>query len=139
MIVLGVDPGKTTGWCEISVGAKTFAPAMGEQPLDDFLDEWEPARRIVAVACEDFIVGPRTLRTSRERMWSLEGIGYLRAACRQEGIEFVVQAPASVKPLITDAVLKSLGLWRRTTGGHQMDAARHAVYFAARRGLLELP
>lgn len=137
MLILGIDPGKTTGAAALDTVAGDMR--AWEEDGDCFLDDaHDMVRNYDAVVCEDFAVGPRTLRCAVGRMWSLEAIGHLRVVCRRSDTPFILQRPSQVKPLVTDNILKGMGMWKSTDGGHQMDALRHAVYFAAKIGEISL-
>jgi len=46
----------------------------------------------------------------------------------QRDVTFVLQPRAEVKKLVTDAVLRKLGWYKKTKDGHANDAARHAGF-----------
>lgn len=133
MIVLAVDPGKTTGWAwnegEVNEAfADTFL---------DLLDYW-PTPHVVV--CEQYDITKETLKKSRgERAWSIEQIGVLRQYARKGGAMFVLQRARDAKALVTDERLQALGLWHPTPGGHTNDALRHLVMYLAKQGEMRIP
>lgn len=154
-LVLGVDPGKTTGWavaCPTDEGRGVRAIGHGyfslqlqleynQLELDAFLRHAERMLSVLdltAIACEDYVITPGTIKKSRgERAWSLEGIGVLRYLAAKANVPFVLQKPAAVKPLVTDHQLRRLGLWLPGKD-HARDGMRHAVYHLAKKGQVKL-
>jgi hypothetical protein len=135
--ILAVDPGKITGYAQIS----TEWPFESTQlPMLDFLG-WaeyvisEPDGPEVVV-CESFIVNAQTLRKTRGENWSLEQIGVLRWFCHKAEVPFTLQSAASAKGFVDDDRLKHVGWYHGTTGGHANDAARHLLTFIAKQGKL---
>jgi len=137
--ILAVDPGKMTGWVFYEIGRpKSFTG--DEAPQLEFLDMvWRvlPKDRLDTIVVEDFIISPRTAKLTRGD-WSLEQIGTLRWMAHQWDVKFDdSQTPRAAKPFAPDTMLKRVGWFVRTAGGHRNDAARHMLLYLARTGRLE--
>lgn len=141
LLILGVDPGTTTGL--VALGARdgriTDAQALqcsagwARWLVRSMLDNEPGARRVVAV--ERFVVGPRAARSSTPGAGALtrDLIGALLQTADQVGALFLTRPAADVKPWATDRRLDAAGLLAPCTGmGHARDAARMALYSAVR-------
>jgi len=141
MLILAVDPGKTTGWAfkntaEFSV---PYTLLEGELPIQtgeyewyEFLqryESWIRAGHIDVTVCESFIITRETLKKTRQN-WSLEAIGAMRYLSMERGKEFVLQSPGEAKGFATPDKLKKLGWWPAGED-HAQDAARHLLTYVA--------
>lgn len=132
-MILGVDPGGTTGVVILNPEPLEVIwhdqLAVKEDPLNE--GEWaRELKRIVppvrAIAAERFVISPRTLRNTRQHD-ALDVLGALRYLSIIEGVELILQNASDAKTAFSDEVLKSLGLFDAVKGGHARDALRHAL------------
>ena len=73
-----------------------------------------------------------------QQPYSLETIGLIRYFVIHNQITLEMVSPSSHKNLISNDVIKRAGLWVPSSGGHQMDAVRIALwYLITRKGLLK--
>lgn len=143
-VVIGVDPGPSTGIVELicdsgqfEIGSVVQCNANAVLSIVDMLAFGsnrsplrDPSRVLVAV--EHFVVGYRAGRsstavagqTTRELIADLQALG--RASVR-----VVLRSASEVKPWGTDHRLMQAGLWDATKGmQHARDGARHALFAA---------
>lgn len=131
MIVLGVDPGKKTGWAAYDLDRLELTGAA-EAPQDEFVDkivpwlEASPAGS-VTIACERFVITGGTIKKSRgDENWSIEQIGILRQTARRYGHGFKLQNANDAKKFATNDRLRLIG-WYVPGRGHANDALRHVL------------
>jgi hypothetical protein len=142
MIVLGVDPGATTGLALIDVAesgntlvVETHQLAVKETML--WLRRELPTVDLVGV--EKYIITQRTAKLSRQTD-ALEIIGVVKAnllyILTDLGIEvpLSMHTPADAKTVWNDERLKKHDLYRQAPG-HAKDALRHALLATERAGL----
>ncbi len=134
--VLAVDPGPHVG-----IARYTDTPEQGAEWV-----EWEetPARfyDVVAqwvewadvVVCENFFISGSRASSANE---TIEMIGVLRYACRQEGTQFVTQSPAEAKMFSTNEKLKRIGWWRPAKTDHARSATRHLLVYLVKNHRIE--
>lgn len=134
--VLAVDPGGTSGIALWS-GGDTPPPVEERNPYEtiEIVERWlQRVEENGVVVVERFTIGPQTLKNSRQYD-AIEIIGALRYLSLKHGAEFVLQAPADAKRLMTNDVLRRLG-WYVTGRDHGRDALRHlGLYLISRRWL----
>ena len=138
MVVVGVDPGLTTGiatWTQAHGmhGLKELAPALNAM---DWLDCLTRTGHKKVFVIEKYIITPKTAQLSQQHD-PLEIIGCLRWMCHDRGHEFVMQSPSEAKAFSTDAKLKAVG-WYQPGQGHARDASRHALLYLAKNGFIDL-
>lgn len=133
MIVLGIDPGGTTGTC-IYDTESPLEPILeevggGVEGFVEWSDRQEKTYPLGALrhetVCESFRLDGRT---EKPDLSPVEIIGFLKGTF--EGVHF--QTPTQAKSLITNDVLKRAGLYPKrgqVKGGHGLDALRHALYY----------
>lgn len=142
MLIVGVDPGGTTGLAlvrttdggdEIDIVETQHIVGMGSiQWIDNLLRDRVP----IQVAAEAFTIAERTLRGTRSGvMEALYTIGAIRYLCYKHGVAFTLQTPAQAKNAYTDSTLRALKIWRANP--HERDALRHALLYARTHGLWE--
>ena len=138
MIILAVDPGRTTGWATYTPGLPSAVPSA-EQAIDvEFIDRVIPwiadvaTRTPLRIVVERFVISGGTMRKSRgDENWSIEQIGLLRHHARWAGAEFDLQSAGDAKKFATDARLKEIGWWMKGRD-HANDALRHLLLNVAR-------
>lgn len=139
MILLGVDPGKITGYAVWSGGRFEFADQC---PMMEFLAwadvtiptyaPWE-----LQVVCEKFSIGQQTLTRAADAHWAIGQNEILRYWCLKHDVPFEQQTPSQAKAFATDEKLKNLGWWSPSPGGHKNDAVRHLVFRLVKLGMLD--
>lgn len=138
--ILGVDPGKMTGFARFDAGEWRGSEQL---PMDPFLDyaeaymHWLHHNGISAViACENFIINVNTAKKSHgDRQWSLEQIGVLRRDARKYGHTFELTPPSDAKRFSSDDKLKAAGWWN-PGHGHGNDATRQVITALGRRSVV---
>lgn len=146
-LILAVDPGKRTGvgWLH-SAGTAGMATFTGWEATDEDFAAWwmeeldGEGNGIDVVVCEGYKVTARTAQQdndTRSGLWSIQLLGLLQYTCRLRGIPLVQQMPSD-KAFASDAKLKKIGWWQGNPGekGHRRDAARHALTYGVRNGLI---
>lgn len=134
-LVLGVDPGGTTGVVVMEPRTQAVLE-YDELALSGDDTSWADwFRRVVpsvgTVAAERYLITTRTTRLTRQYD-ALDVLGALRYLCAIELVHLTLQSPADAKAAFADAKLKRLGVWDSVRGGHARDALRHAL-LASRR------
>lgn len=135
--IITVDPGVTTGFGRAVLDQGQFTDVWFDQDTDEgrFLgivwDELRENGQDTVIVCEAYIITAETLRKTRQTA-SLELIGALRWMAGFHGAHFELQQPAQAKKLATDARLKAIGWWNKTTRDHANDAARHLFLWGCR-------
>lgn len=136
-IIIGVDPGPTTGIVALHLGPLAKGePAYSPQIIQcdrrsvlsivDWLagsEAMDPA----VLAVEQFVVGPRSGRSAHAGAGRIarELLGELQAL----HVRMIARSAGAVKPWATDVRLRAVGLWT-PVGVHARDAARHALFAA---------
>jgi len=123
MILLCIDPGAVRTGVALMYVFRDGAPQVLETWLvpggpDGFLEWWKTHPAYDVLVCEDYIVrqGVHTSHAAQRT------VGFLRG---QDNV--VLQAPAGRKTLVSDAVLKRLGLYH--TQRDIKEALRHGVLY----------
>jgi hypothetical protein len=156
-IVVGVDPGETTGIAALSYAQHSGVTALAGRfavqvnghvlvvPIvQAIIDHWSLSRPMLAI--EQFVVSTRAARSgsafagriTRELVAALQALAVDHAA--GTALDVVTRPAALVKPWATDQRLEAAGLLDSTKGmGHARDAARHALYAAVHDGIARDP
>jgi hypothetical protein len=137
MLIIGIDPGGTTGVVLIRP-APDSVDVLTHMHLDGLhATQWLEAELTshdhenYAVAIEQFLIAPRTLTASRAgSMEAIYTIGSARYVCFKYKTPITLQTPAAAKKAISDEVLKDLDLWKKVSGDHERDALRHALLYS---------
>lgn len=144
-LIIGVDPGQTTGiFCLYVIGREIREPTAiqfrgvlsGPERIVESFSDGAPD---VLIACESFVVGPRAgkSRSAGAGKAARDIIGALKSI---EGVPFIEHPAVSVKRWATDKRLAAAGLMASTTGmRHARDAARHALFTAVANRYLTDP
>ncbi len=137
MIIVGVDPGSTTGWAFCNPDPEKDIFVAGERPAMDAPLMFEHSLHQypqVLIACERFTISMNTLKKTRAGSQdALDVIGAVRYLAAKYGWKFERQDASAVKQLATDKRLRDLGMW--TPGhGHANDAARHVLFARVKGG-----
>lgn len=146
-VVLGIDPGPTTGLCLIgwylitSDGRPTGLWAHAIQCDEGFATTVvatiaQMFNQAVTYAIEDFVVGRGSMKSRQHGAITRDLIGAIKTTIRHysRGWNVHMQAAGHVKPWATDNRLKAAGDIYDITHGmrHARDAARHALYAAVK-------
>jgi hypothetical protein len=154
LLVVGADPGQTTGLCALlyenhllvrwfvlqttasSVGGLTrglLSPSVILAPDSRRSGATECTVHATVLAIERFVVGQRAARsqhaaagrTTRELVEELRHVG------ATAGARVVLRSAADVKPWATNGRLRAAGLLSHLTGlPHAADACRHGLFAA---------
>lgn len=134
MIILGIDPGTTTGFASLPIVEGVGGPRYGQPVLGQLKGTTGTLyaldlmlRACDGVAIEAFVIGRGSQRAGAAGAWTREVISFVwptdRPVCSRSA--------ATVKPWATDKRLAALGA--DITGlPHAGDALRHALYSAVR-------
>lgn len=140
MIILGVDPGGTTGIAVIETNGLRLVDSRQLTQTDtvtylyDLLVRRSLTYGVDQVAIERFTIAGRTLVRSRQTT-ALELIGVTKAMCQIAGVPATLQAPADAKNVWSDRRLQTTGI--AAFGKHSRDALRHALLLAQRCGTIK--
>lgn len=134
MKILGIDPGKASGYAVVEVSGKTIKPGeFGAEPNGDVRVIGELIKTVDIVVCEDFKLRPDKARRGvfdYSSMIAPQVIGKIELLCEMLGVTLAKQQP-SVKPVAYGfAGLKYVA---GKKGTHWQDAYCHAVYYAVTR------
>src|SRR5688572_12623236 len=133
--ILGIDPGKTTGWGLIQFDeiTKRLAPENFGTTRDLQLIEIE-AQILLAdrIVCESFHIRPKAARKGVfdwDPVETPQVIGALKLLCRLHEKPIYEQSP-SIKPV--GYGFGNMNYVPGKKGTHVQDAIAHAVYYAVR-------
>jgi hypothetical protein len=137
MLIIGIDPGGTTGVVLIRPATDNI-DVFTHMHLDGLhATQWVEAELTshpdedYVVVVEQFTISPRTLTASRAgSMEALYTVGSVRYVCFRHQTPIILQTPSAAKNAINDEVLKDLDLWSKVSGPHERDALRHALLYS---------
>lgn len=145
-VVLGVDPGTTTGLCLVEFTRAGPHLIVADQKdwsaacavVEAMLSRMGRETRRVVAACEKFVITSQTAQRGQQGAEDALGMnGHIRRVCEITGVEYAKTASSSdAKSTVTNAALRTLGLYPVGLK-HAADAARHAVLFALKAGCLD--
>ena len=139
MIIMGIDPGGTTGIVVLDtdnleiIASHEFDQDTTVHYLYSVLVEKWTEYAIDEVGIERYTIAGRTLARSRQTA-ALELIGVTRAFCLISKTPMHLQTPADAKNVWSDERMKEVPI--AVPGRHAKDAARHALLLAQRRGTM---
>lgn len=126
MKILGLDPGKTTGWALLENSTPLKIGEWKESEFEEELIKLTDEEDIDVLVIEDFVFRPGF----KEGKWKTTEvpklIGCARVVARIKNIEFVEQAPA-IKPI--GYGMAKLKYVKGKRGMHKFDAVAHATYW----------
>lgn len=130
MLILGVDPGKTTGVAVLQTNPWEVI-SIEEVDESHFSQKmWALIRASERVACEDFILRPGKSDFMQGR-WTILStvklIGRIEALCWAARKPLTIQQPA-IKP--TGYKLAGATYQKGKKGTHMLDGLAHAAYLA---------
>lgn len=133
-IILGLDPGKKTGYALITVTHRNIRPGeFGEEGNGDVNIIAELIKLADVVVCEDFKLRPDKARRGvfdYSSMIAPQVIGKIELLCGMTKTVLAKQQP-SVKPVAYG--FAGLNYTKGKKGTHWQDAYCHAVYYAVTR------
>lgn len=137
--VFSVDPGLVSGYAHLIItDNKVSFFKVGQCDhfeLGNMLKREEMIQSDIKTVfiCESYKQNCRMTQSP----YSLESIGLVRYWAYVYEVEFVLVNPSQHKSLIKDDLIKRVGLWSPSKGGHQNDAIRVGLwYLIAKRKLL---
>lgn len=92
-----------------------------------YVDAWTRTTNKVRIGSERYTI-PTGRSVVTAQLDAIMCNGALDWLTTQRDVTFVLQPRAEVKKLVTDAVLRRLGWYKKTKDGHANDAARHACF-----------
>lgn len=133
MIVIGIDPGKTTGFA-IWQNGHLLIEQSGQLPRQQFFEWFEKIACTAHVSplhvvIERFLIGRATVGKEGDAHYAIGGIGIAEYLSEKYEFELTIQGASKAKNFCTDEKLKILGWYHGTSGGHQNDAIRHLVTY----------
>lgn len=139
MIIIGVDPGLTTGMALLDTERPTNPVLVQSGPdavitiINALIDRTQGQHgEVGAIAVERFVRGPRSgkLATPKGAGIAQEVITQLGHLAGAWGIPIYLRSAAEVKPWATDARVRKLTDHRGMP--HALDALRHALFCAVK-------
>ena len=134
MRILGLDPGKSTGWATITVEDKKITLGLFGITKDQTLVEIEDElKKADVVVYEGYWIRPDKAHSGAfdwDEAPALQVIGSLLTLCRLHGKKNVKQQPSQRVPGYAFAGLK---YEKKKQGQHAQDALAHAVYYAVKQ------
>lgn len=138
--LLAIDPGKMTGWSELSYTSDSYTlHSSAELSVDEVwevlvngLDDPEGPHPDVIVI-EDFKITTGTGKLGSPD-WSLRLIGAVEYLGFKYDIPVVKQYPSNAKAFSTNDKLRAVGMWRKGGAGHAKDSLRHAMLYMVKHG-----
>lgn len=140
VLLLGIDPGKTTGWAQATLGDdREIKPInFGDSTDPTGLELLEMIKESDHIIVESFLIDPRYARSGAfdyDDMIAPQVIGAIKTLAAQVGKGIVMQ-PSSVKPVGYGFLGKKYKKGKK--GMHRWDALAHIYYFAV-KNLRALP
>ncbi len=133
-IIMGVDPGKTTGVAVVRASGPSKAEVLkyAQVDIEDapryFADALDYYTDLSVISMERFTISARTLKASRQSdpLDVIGGVKFL-VALHDRDIQLFRFGPSDAKTAYSDKRLKALGLFSAVAGTHARDALRHAM------------
>lgn len=141
IVIIGVDPGRSTGIAELVDGRLVHIFQGDRNAAMDVLDSLLTghsgyADRRVTVACERFVSGNQVQSHQPEAQ---QIVGQVTRMCQKHGVELALQSPSDAHAIGQGSLLQRLDLWPLPSHVGQKDAddvrmaVRHAVLYMARK------
>lgn len=136
LLILGIDPGRTTGLALLSINEKraTLVEAQESKDMTAIEYNWLLVKADYII-CEDFKVRPMKARKGNFDWSDMETprvLGSIRTLSKLLGKDVVLQQP-TIKPM--GYGFAHLHYIAGKKGLHIEDAAAHAMYFAVKNNL----
>ena len=134
MKILGIDPGRTTGWAMLTFNDKGINTTLnfGETKDLNLLEIQNRIEEADQVVYESFLLRPKQARKGSfdwDPMETPQVIGSLKLLCRQLGKPIAEQNP-SIKPV--GYGFANMKYVPGKKGMHAQDAICHAFYYAVK-------
>lgn len=133
--ILSFDPGKATGWAELTVENREIAlgefGVSNDMTLTDVEHRFEKADVIVY---EGFWLRPAVARAGSldyDEMPAPQVIGVIKRLAKQYGIEHVEKQSAALKPPAYG--FSGMKYQKGRKNMHSQDAIAHGVYYAVKK------
>lgn len=137
LCIVGIDPGRTTGYAIMLNGRLVDTAQVDRQDVIAYLEayltttlETHPGIEVI-IACERFTIGHQTSRLSQQPA-ALEVIGLVRDLAQRLHVRFELQSPGDAKKVGSRETLKKLG-WYVASTDHANDAKSHLLLALLRR------
>jgi hypothetical protein len=131
-VIMGVDPGGTTGWALLRGGNRSQGQLGGEEIVQaEILADMVVDECVDVVVIEDFVLYPgKEHYAGREGLAPVRITAYLEAILYERGWEGNVKKymASDSKRVVKDDRLRQLGLWVEGMQ-HARDAWRQVVLF----------
>jgi hypothetical protein len=134
---IGVDAGLIAGVAVLTIATTTeddFISSLSSSEMEwrnavDYVERWcrPPEARRVSIGAERYTI-PTGRSVVTPQQDAIMCNGALDWISSRRDVTFVLQPRAEVKKIVTDAVLRKLGWFKKTKDGHANDAARHAGF-----------
>lgn len=138
--IIAIDPGKMTGWSEITYTRDSFnIHGTSELSIDEVLEvlvnglDDPDTKKPDVIIIEDFKITPGTGKLGSPD-WSLRLIGAVEYLCYKWDIPLVKQLPANAKNFSSNERLRRIGMWHKGGKGHALDSLRHAMLYMVKNG-----
>lgn len=131
MLVLAIDPGKTSGFClayksfnsDLPLLVAPYEKVVDVEGMHKELEDYSPDY----IICESFAYRP-----GQSKPWisliSRDLIGVVQLYGKAQDVTVFMQTPAQGMGYFSNEKLKELGLYRRGSE-HARDATRHLLYW----------
>lgn len=135
-LLLGVDPGKTTGWALFENGLPvTWGQAKGVEAfdieLDDIVQAYGPPNIVIV---EDFaLFRGKALQQSGSKMEASQVIGVMASFARRHKAELVKQ-PSNILPIAQK--WSKMNMPSNHSTSHWVSAYNHAWYYLVRNEMV---
>ena len=140
MKILGLDPGKTTGWALIEIKNKKIVPINKGHDKDmSMIGQAEYIKEADLVVIEDFLVDPKFAKRGAfnyNDMPAPQVIGSIKTLCQLTRTPWEMQSP-SVKPVGYGFLGKTYKKGAKDM--HSWDALAHVVYYVVKKRLAVPP
>jgi len=133
--ILGLDPGKSTGWGRITVENRQIS--LGEFGVSKDMTLSDIAHHFAdvdIVVYEGFWIDPKLAQAgflNYDEMLAPQVIGTIKTLAKQHGIQHVEKQNASLKPPAYG--FAGMKYVRGKKNMHAQDAIAHAVYYAVKK------
>lgn len=141
MIVLGIDPGETNGWCFLNENGTPVPHRAGEMPygqvrygdMTEFLESVPEGVDVVVI--EDYRIFAKKAKAHvGNRLVTIEMIGAIRHWAATRGIKIVTQE-SRILPVAEKLLGKKMSTAGKHSETHWLSAYLHAGYWLVKEGL----
>lgn len=126
MKIMGVDPGKTVGFCILETPTTVFIRDQLHYENLDILQDLVPTIDLIVI--ESFTIAPDKLSTG-DQVYAAEVIGKVEEWAKVNGVK-VKRQPPMKKKFVNDLMMMYLKVPLIAHRGHELDAIKHALYYS---------